>query len=115
MPDQPLKPPGTDAFPFEWLEPADAELSWEWDDMHMPFALSPLAGDYAKVIGEGFAYRYERLELPMQILARVWNGYAFFAARVGEPDDKRFTDMNLDARRSVVPITGAYWRERALR
>jgi phosphohistidine swiveling domain-containing protein len=115
MPDQPLQPPGTDAFPFEWLEPADAELSWEWDDMHMPFALSPLAGDYVKVIGEGFAYRYERLELPLQILARVWNGYAYFAARVGEPDDKRFTDKNLAARRAVVPITGAYWRERALR
>ncbi|MDP9250681.1 MAG: PEP-utilizing enzyme [Chloroflexota bacterium] len=115
MPDQSPQPPGTDAFPFEWLEPADAELSWEWDDMHMPFALSPLAGDYVKVIGEGFAYRYERLELPMQILCQVWNGYAFFAARVGEPDEKRFTDMNLAARRSVVPITGAYWRERALR
>jgi len=115
MPNQPLQPPGTDAFPFEWLEPADAELSWEWDDMHMPFALSPLAGDYVKVIGEGFAYRYERLELPMQILCQVWNGYAFFAARVSEPDDERFTEMNLAARRSVVPITGAYWREGALR
>jgi phosphohistidine swiveling domain-containing protein len=115
MPNQPLQPPGTGAFPFEWLEPADAELSWEWDDMHMPFALSPLAGDYVKVIGEGFAYRYERLELPMQIICQVWNGYAFFAARVGEPDDKRFTDMNLAARRSVIPITGDYWRERALR
>jgi phosphohistidine swiveling domain-containing protein len=115
MPNQALQPPGTDAFPFEWLEPADAELAWERDDMHMPFALSPLAGDYVRLIEEGFAYRYERLELPMQILARVWNGYAYFAARVGEADGKRFTDMNLAARRSVVPITGAYWRERALR
>jgi pyruvate,water dikinase len=116
MPDQPLQPPGSDAFPFEWLEPADAELSWEWDDMHMPFALSPLAGDYARVIGEGFTYRYERLALPMQILARIWNGYAFFAARFGDPGEssEHFNDRNAAARRSVIPITGDYWRERAL-
>ena len=117
MPNQALQPPGTDAFPFEWLEPADAELSWEWDDMHLPFALSPLAGDYAKLMGEGFAYRYERLELPMQILARVWNGYAFFAARYGDPGEssEHFNDRNVAARRATVPIAGDYWRERALR
>jgi pyruvate,water dikinase len=117
MSNQSLQPPGTDAFPFEWLEPADAELSWEWDDMHMPFALSPLAGDYVKVIGEGFAYRYERLELPMRVLARVWNGYAYFAVRSGEAggSSDRYTDRSLAARRSTVPIAGDYWRERALR
>ena len=26
-----------DEFPIEWLDPSDAELTWEWDDMHMPF------------------------------------------------------------------------------
>jgi phosphohistidine swiveling domain-containing protein len=116
MPNQPLQPPGTDAFPFEWLEAADAELSWEWDDMHMPFALSPLAGDYVKVIGEGFAYRYQRLELPMQILCRVWNGYAFFASRFGDPGEssEHFDARDVAARRSVIPITGDYWREHAL-
>ena len=29
----------TDQFPVEWLDPSDAEISWEWDDMHMPGAL----------------------------------------------------------------------------
>ena len=48
----------TDAFPVEWLDPSDPELTWEWDDMHMPFVLTPMAGDYVGLIGSGFAYGY---------------------------------------------------------
>ena len=47
----------TDQFPVEWLDPSDAEITWEWDDMHMPGALSALAGDYTWVIGAGHGVR----------------------------------------------------------
>ena len=48
-------------FPVAWHEPDDAELTWEWDDMHMPIAVTPLSGDYNLLMGAGFAYGYERL------------------------------------------------------
>ena len=41
----------TDDFPITWVEPDDAELTWEWDDMHMPTAVTPLAGDYNLLMG----------------------------------------------------------------
>ena len=50
MRPEPLQPPGTDEFPFAWRDPGDASLTWEWDDMHAPSALSPLAGDYFEVM-----------------------------------------------------------------
>ena len=111
-----LQPPGPEGFRFEWRDPSDAELTWEWDDMHVPFALAPLAGDYFEVIGAGFAYRYERLELPIDVLTRVWNGYAYFAVRSGMPEDPedRDGDPSIPARRAIVPIAGTYWRDRAL-
>ena len=34
----PAEAPATD-FPYEFDDPSHAELSWRWDDMHMPFAL----------------------------------------------------------------------------
>ena len=107
----------TSDFPVTWREPADAELSWEWDDMHTPNALAPLAQDYAHVVEQGFAYRYVRLEMPFQVLARVWNGYAYFAARRSLADgesDEDFDARMIERRRRQVPITAAYWRDQAL-
>lgn len=107
----------TSDFPVTWREPGDAELSWEWDDMHMPNALAPLAQDYAHVVEQGFAYRYVRLEMPFEVLARVWNGYAYFASRRsladGESDDD-FDARMIARRREQVPIAAAYWRDQAL-
>ena len=42
------------AFPVTFSDPAQADLMWEWDDMHMPFALTPLAGDFVLAVGSGF-------------------------------------------------------------
>ena len=75
----------TDAFPIAWQEPDDAELMWEWDDMHMPTAVTPLAGDYNILMGSGFAYGYERLSVPYEVLTRVWNSYTYFAWRMHVP------------------------------
>lgn len=105
------------AFPVEWDDPSNAELSWEWDGMHHPTALTPLAADYFRVVGQGFAYRYRRLGLPMEILVRVWNGYAYLAARVtpdpGESEEE-FGRRAAEARRAHIPLAAAYWREEAM-
>ena len=105
------------AFPVEWDDPSHAELSWEWDAMHHPTALTPLAADYFRVVGQGFAYRYRRLGLPMEMLVRVWNGYAYLAARVtpdpGESEEE-FGRRATEARRAHIPLAAAYWREEAM-
>ena len=116
MRPEPLQPPGTDAFPFAWRDAGDASLTWEWDDMHTPVALSPLAGDYFEVIGEGFSYRYQKLEIPARALGRVWNGYAYMAFDWGVPKEEQEATMarSMESRKAAVPLAGAYWRDRAM-
>jgi pyruvate,water dikinase len=104
-------------FPVAWEDPAEAELSWEFDGMHHPTALSPLAGDYFRVIGQGLGYRYQRLGLPVEMLVRVWNGYAYLAARVTPPPgetEEEFGRRATEARRERIPVTAAYWRDEAM-
>ena len=105
----------TDAFPIAWQEPEDAELTWEWDDMHMPTAVTPLAGDYNILMGSGFAYGYERMSVPYQVLTRVWNCYTYFAWRMQLPESERAAadDRYTQARRAAIPTSAAYW-ERAV-
>jgi phosphohistidine swiveling domain-containing protein len=103
-------------FPIVWREPSDAELTWEWDDMHTPRAVRPLGEDYLELLTRGFAYRYEQLGVPLAILTRVWNGYAYFGFRIDAPEEEheavlaRYTE----ARRARIPHTAAYWRDEAL-
>ncbi len=103
-------------FPVEWLDPTDADVSWEWDDMHMPFALAPLAGDYIRVINAGMAYPMERFDLPFEILLRIWNGYAYFGFRsnVSGADEKAAMRRALESRRAQAEVAAAYWRDEAL-
>ena len=54
-----------------WPVASDAELTWEFDDMHTPSCLAPLAQDYGHVVGQGFGYRYDRLDLPIKVRSRV--------------------------------------------
>ncbi len=116
MRPEPLQPPGTDAFPFAWRDPGDASLTWEWDDMHTPVALSPLAGDYFELISEGFSYRYQKLDIPARVVGRVWNGYAYVAFDWAVPKDEQEATMARSAasRKAAVPLAGAYWRDRAM-
>jgi pyruvate,water dikinase len=105
---QPILPPGPPDFPLQWEEPGDVELSWEWDNMHGPTPLAPLAADYMLSIQQGFAYRYATLGVPMEILCRIWNGYAYFAARFGGPAEEVMAGA-LERRRSRIPLTAEYW------
>ena len=78
-----------DDFPIAWLEADDAELTWDWDDMHMPAAVTPLCGDYNILMGSGFAYGYQRLSMPFVVLTRIWNCYTYFATRNDFPESER--------------------------
>jgi phosphohistidine swiveling domain-containing protein len=100
-----------DAFPIAWREPGDAERTWEWDDMHMPTAVTPLAGDYNILMGGGFAYGYERLSVPYEVLTRVWNHYTYFAwdPHVPEGDRAAADERYTEARRAAILTSAAYW------
>lgn len=116
MNPEPIQPPGIEGFRFEWREPQDAEMSWRRDDMHAPLALAPLAADYFELIAEGFSYRYEKLEIPMRVLGRVWNGYAYFAFGWTVPDSELADakERAAEAYSATVPLAGAYWRDQAM-
>ena len=49
--------------------------------MHMPFALTPLAGDYDLRHGRRLRLRLRAARRPVRGPDRVWNGYAYFAWR----------------------------------
>jgi hypothetical protein len=81
----PILPPGPEGFAFAWRVPEDAELSWEWDSMHFPSPLTPLAGDYAGR-SLGFEYRHSGWAW-----MEIWDGsgtHAYFAARFGIPESE---------------------------
>ncbi len=106
----------TDQFPVEWLDPSDAEITWEWDDMHMPGALSALAGDYTWVIGAGMAYGHKRMGTPVEMRVRVWNGYAYYglATDVPEAEQQAMWERRTVAARAAIRDADAYWHERAV-
>ena len=81
----------------------------------MPTAVTPLAGDYNILMGSGFAYGYERMSVPYQVLTRVWNCYTYFAWRMQLPESERAAadDRYTQARRAAIPTSAAYW-ERAV-
>ena len=108
---------GPEAFPIEWEEPTDPEVTWYWDDMHMPFALVPLGADYIRVIGAGFNLCYEIYGgFPQRHYARVWNGYAFFGHRnnVPEADREALSKRWLGVMRERADVTGTYWTDDVL-
>jgi len=103
------------AFPVQWDDPADAELSWELDDMHHPQALTPLAGDYVcKAIGAGFNYRHNRLGLPLYSRCRIVHGYVYIATRFGVPDNERarVREEAVARRRAQSRIVRSYWTDK---
>lgn len=106
-----------DEFPVEFANPADAEESWEWDDMHMPFALTPLAADFiTEVLGPSFDPHYEMFGSSFRLAAAVWNGYAFFSFRTNVPKDeeKAASEAWNAACRARIEPTLAYWTDEAL-
>ena len=108
-------PDAETAFPIVWSDPADVERTWELDDMHTPFCLAPLAWDYADLITGGFAYRYDRLDLPIDMRARVFNGYLYFSWQplVPEAEQAALLERYVGVKREHTPLAVDYW-ERAV-
>ena len=105
---------GTEAFPVTFADPADAEQTWERDDMHMPFALTPLGADFIiHAIGAGFNPHYEAFGAPQRLHAAVWHGWAYFSFRPNVPKDQKdaFDARWLETMRGRIPVTGAYWKD----
>jgi phosphohistidine swiveling domain-containing protein len=107
--------PTTSDFPIEWDDPADLELSWEHDSMHMPFALSPLSIDYVAMIMDGIAHSHEYWEAPFRLPVRFWNGYAYVALRyvVPEPHKPAFEEY-AEKHRAFIAESEAYWHGAAM-
>ena len=96
--------------------PHDAELTWEWDDMHMPMAVTPLARRLRHIlIGAGFAYGYERLERAVRGPGPGLERLCLLRRRHGRPRGRAGRGATSatprpGARRSRS--TDAYWRDR---
>lgn len=105
-------------FPVEFADPAHASLTWEWDDMHMPFALTPLSADWVRAIGQGFGAWKEGLEaeLPSVIHTAIWNGYAYFGFDPGAEGELRERQQAraLELWRAHEEVAERYWIDEAL-
>jgi rifampicin phosphotransferase len=104
-------------FPIEFADPSHVELTWEWDDMHMPFAFAPLAADYSLIIGEAFSEPYRRYPefgpFPQEWFAANWNGYTYYALRRNYTQEERpaMLERIVALNRSRIEPTAAYWRD----
>lgn len=98
-------------FPIVWPDPTDRERSWSHDDMHAPFCLTPLSQDYVAMIGIGFDYRYERLEVPISMKAQTFNGYLYFSWKTlgPEADEESVTQQYVANCRLHTPLAIDYW------
>jgi phosphohistidine swiveling domain-containing protein len=98
-------------FPTVWTEPGDTELTWDRDDMHMPFAVAPLTEDYVAIMTEGMAYNVRKMDVPYDILSRVWNGYVYFAGRPKVPasDEKAALAAYTERKRAAISTAREYW------
>ncbi|HEX5014186.1 MAG TPA: PEP-utilizing enzyme [Candidatus Limnocylindrales bacterium] len=103
----------TAEFPFEWGDPSDAGKTWEWDDMHMPTCVAPLAGDYALMIVQGDRYSQRRLDLPFEFRGQVFNGYVYYVSRHDVPADELEASRARAsaAFREQIPLAADYWRK----
>jgi pyruvate,water dikinase len=108
---------GSPDFPLEFDDPGDAELTWDWDDMHMPFPVTPLGADYLRALGGGFNDRYDRLgQFPQRWKVAIWNGYAYFAVRMpGSEEERAEIFQRWEAVcREQIELVGRYWNQEAL-
>src|SRR5262245_9983291 len=107
--------PRVSAFPVEWEDPADAELTWEHDSMHMPFALTPLSVDYVGLIRDGLLHGYEYWDAPWRVPVRFFNGYGYMAIRYLVPEPhKPALDAYFEKHRAFIAESEAYWDGTAL-
>jgi pyruvate,water dikinase len=115
-PDRRPAEAGSADFPVEFEDPSDAELTWDWDDMHTPYALTPLAAEYIRTLGGGFNDRYRLFGFPQRWKTAIWNGYGYFALRLDGTEDEKAEIRRrwIETCRAQVEVTGAWWRDEAV-
>jgi pyruvate,water dikinase len=77
--------------------------------MHSPFCLTPLSQDYVAMIGNGFDYRYKRLDVPISMKAQTFNGYLYFSWQTVGADAEAITQQYLVNCRAHTPLAVDYW------
>ena len=107
----------TSEFPIEWHDPSDAEITWEWDDMHMPGALSALGGDYVLRHRDGDGIR-ARADRRPRSRCGSGSGTGTPTSGSGRTSRKRSRPRcgNAGPRKRGRPsrLADAYWHERAV-
>lgn len=108
----PAEPAGTPDFPIEFEQPGDELISWEWDDMHMPFAMTALAGDYVKeLIAGGMNEHYRLFDFPQRMRCTIWHGYSYFGLQRNYPIEQRpaLLARMFEVARQRAEITSPQW------
>ena len=103
----------SERFPVTWDDPAEAELSWEWEEMHCPHPLPPLAGEYMlTAVQDGFNYRFAKFDIPLRFRGRLVNGYLYIAPITTEGATLQDASMKSRAiRQQQMRTVRVYWDE----
>lgn len=104
-------------FPVEFENPVHAELEWGGDRGHFPDALTPLAGDYARVVGStlnGWQSDYEGF--PQRWRTGVWHGWVYYAFEPNATPDEwvEIRRRTIELWREIANVTEATWRDNIL-
>ena len=104
-------------FPVEFENPAHVELEWGGDRGHFPEALTPLAGDYARIVGStlnGWQSEYEGF--PQRWHTGVWHGWVYYAFEPNATPDEwaGIRRRSTELWRLLGDVTEAMWRDEIL-
>jgi len=104
------------AFPVTFDHPGDEAYAWDLDDMHWPYALTPLAADYVRLLASAMNERYLPYDFPQRWRAQVVNGYAYFAL-IFDGTDEEFEAVSTrweQVWRDQFDTMGDWWRAEAM-
>lgn len=104
--------------PIQFADPRLATLTWERDAVHMPGSLSPLAVDYAQLLGNSLNEQYPLRVggFPQRWHTAIWHGYVYFALERNASDEDwaaiQARSDQLCWERALV--TQSYWDDNVL-
>ena len=101
-------------FPVEFDQPGHVGLEWNRDRGHMPEAMAPLAGDYARVIGSTLnSWQGDYGDFPHRYHTGVWHGWVYFAFEPNAtPEQWAVVRPRVTALcRELADGTEAWWRD----
>ena len=98
---------------IDWPEPRHADLTWEWDDVHMPRALDRIGQAYVRTLAGGMAARAIASGLPIVNLGIAVHGYAYFSLWIDAPESDHDALRAASAAWNRTRVDGAEvrWRD----